>query len=97
MQEQNGKLLQAKVKHIPPTSLKADGVLVTGSKVRTAQPCMSVLTPSLLEKRPSEKFGQFGLVRTSSKAAGARLQGQDQAARMSDSVCQSRAKTKSRS
>ena len=61
VQEGSGELLQVKVKHIPPTSFNADGVLVPGSKahsLKAFRPCMSILTPTLLEKGPSENFGQ---------------------------------------
>ena len=78
------------------TSSKADSALVPGSKDIALQPCMSIGIPRWVENRRCKDFGQVPLPLVG-QVVQVLLQGQDQAARMSDSVCQSRAKTKSRS
>ena len=67
-----------------------------GQKDIALQPCMSIGIPCRVENRRCKDFGQVPLPLVG-QVVQVLLQGQDQAARMSDSVCQSRAKTKSRS
>ena len=81
---------------IPKLPRRQTALWFQGQKDIALQPCMSIGIPCRVENRRCKDFGQvpLPLVR---QVVQVLLQGQDQAARMSDSVCQSRAKTKSRS